>query len=572
MKKVLFVVPHLSTGGLPQYTFKLIESLKNNYDVYCLENNDVTGGILTVQRNRISKLLKNKFYSLTHDKLDIHSIISKINPDIIHFQEIPQTFISMEDLDKIYYPNRNYKIVVTTHSSNTNPKDIIYGADRFILVSNWSKNKFVSSFGEDLCQIWEYPIEKISYSKSDAKRELGFDTNYKHILNVGLFTSGKNQKELIEIARKMKNERVKFHFVGNQAINFKDYWEPIMQDFPDNCIWHGEREDVDKFYKASDMFYFTSNFELNPLVVKEAIGYGLPTFIKKLESYGNDYDNIVNYIHGDIGTQIKTIKSFLGLNGDPDTITIILAHANTIYRKKLLKECIEKISGEKLLSSNYIVDSEIQEMCDYVLYTKNNPLLFADDFKKYNLSYNYWWIDKEGVRHTKPFEYEHGYAVYTLIQNGLRYAKNLGKHKVHVVNYDYLIDEVTLKEHEEIIEKYDAVFYEHLDSAYEGPSYNGAFFSGNINSLESFFETFKTIDDYYFDGDGFNILERKLQKHYQKNNYNIFTQPIDVLKKNSIVDRECLLDISKSEKHENMITKKLRNEIDEKEYKFKHNL
>ena len=51
----------------------------------------------------------------------------------------------------------------------------------------------------------------------------------------------------------MKNERVKFHFVGNQAINFKDYWEPIMQDFPDNCVYHGERDDVDKFYKASDM-------------------------------------------------------------------------------------------------------------------------------------------------------------------------------------------------------------------------------------------------------------------------------------------------------------------------------
>lgn len=314
MKKVLFVVPHLSTGGLPQYTFKFIESIKNKYDVYCLEYQDITGGILTVQRNKIVNLLGNNFYSLSHHNKNIHEVILEITPDVIHFQEIPQSFIVNEDLNKIYSDNRKYKIVVTTHGSNTNPKEIIYSADKFILVSNWSKDIFIEEFGKELCDIWEYPIDKNEYNKDHAKKELGFDSNFKHILNVGLFTPGKNQGELIELARKLQDKPIKFHFVGNQAGNFENYWKPIMDKFPSNCIWHGERENVDKFYKAADVFYFTSNLELNPLVVKEALSYGLPTFIKKLETYGNEYDDRVNYITKDINDNVKKLLHVLNMN------------------------------------------------------------------------------------------------------------------------------------------------------------------------------------------------------------------------------------------------------------------
>lgn len=316
MKKVLFVVPHLSTGGLPQYTLKLMESIKDSYESYCIEYQDITGGVLTVQRNKIFDLLQKNFYSLSYSNKTIHDIISDIKPDIIHFQEIPQSFIPTEDLDKIYSNERRYKIVVTTHGSHTNPKDIIYSADKFILVSNWSKDIFVEEFGKDMCDVWEYPIKKIDYNKDDAKKELGFDSNFNHVLNVGLFTSGKNQGELIELARKLQDKPIKFHFVGNQAANFEEYWKPLMKDFPSNCIWYGEREDVEKFYKASDVFYFTSNLELNPLVVKEALSYGLPTFIKKLHTYEDEYDGKVNYITDNKHTNIKKLLDILKMNNN----------------------------------------------------------------------------------------------------------------------------------------------------------------------------------------------------------------------------------------------------------------
>jgi malate dehydrogenase (oxaloacetate-decarboxylating)(NADP+) len=79
-------------------------------------------------------------------------------------------------LKKIYDESRNYYILATTHSSNTKPENIKYTADKFILVSEWSKGVFDNVFkGSIPCEVWEYPIIKVEYDKDKAKEELGFD-------------------------------------------------------------------------------------------------------------------------------------------------------------------------------------------------------------------------------------------------------------------------------------------------------------------------------------------------------------------------------------------------------------
>jgi len=299
MEKILFIVPHLSTGGMPQFVLKQIEIFKEKYEIYLVEWEDITGGVYVVQRNVIKQLLGERFFSLNHEK-SILDIIKKVNPSVIHFHEVPETFIDNTKLEKIYSSEREYFIVVTTHSSTTDPSSFSYISDRYILVSEWSKDIFVDHFGESTsCEVWEYPIEKIEYDKEVSKTEMGWDDDKTHVLNVGLFTRGKNQGALFALAKTLGDDFV-FHFVGNQAMNFEDYWGPLMKDVPSNCIVHGERNDVDRFYKAADIFYFTSNFELSPLAVKEALSYGLPTFIKKLHTYKDMYDGkVCCYITGD---------------------------------------------------------------------------------------------------------------------------------------------------------------------------------------------------------------------------------------------------------------------------------
>jgi hypothetical protein len=297
-KKLLYVAPHLSTGGQPQYLYKQLKHFINEFDIEVVEINNSGGDAFVVQKNRI-KLLAI-VHTLGEDKSKILDVIEKFKPDIIHFQEIAQFDLATDILDKIFRKDRPYFIVQTTHGSFTNPSDIIYHPDRYVLVSEWSRRKFEDIGVETM--LWEYPIEDYKVDKEKAQKELGFDPEWKHVLNVGLFSPGKNQGEIFNIARQMEKYKIKFHFVGNQAMNFEHYWLPLMKHKPDNCVIWGERDDVDTFYEASDMFYFSSILELNPLSVKEALSWKLPSLFRKLHTYLDTYDThpLVNYIDDDL--------------------------------------------------------------------------------------------------------------------------------------------------------------------------------------------------------------------------------------------------------------------------------
>ena len=56
-KKLRYIAPHLSTGGLPQYLCKKIELIGDYYDIYVIEWSNHTGGKLVVQRNKILNLV-----------------------------------------------------------------------------------------------------------------------------------------------------------------------------------------------------------------------------------------------------------------------------------------------------------------------------------------------------------------------------------------------------------------------------------------------------------------------------------------------------------------------------------
>jgi hypothetical protein len=299
-KKLLYVCPHLSTGGQPQYTYKQVKHFLNDFEIEVVEINNSGGDAFVVQKNRIKSLVP--LHTLGENKKEILDIIRIFNPDIIHFQEIPQFDLGKDILDKIFDNKRKYFIIATTHGSFTNPSEITHHPDRYVLVSKWSKQKFDEANLGVETELWEYPIEEYKFDKEAAQKELGFEQDWKHVLMVGLFSQGKNQGEIFSIARQLEKYKIKFHFVGNQAMNFESYWAPLMQHKPDNCIVWGERNDVDTFYAASDLFYFSSILELNPLSVKEALSYKLPCLFRKLHTYLDTYDNnpLVTYINDDL--------------------------------------------------------------------------------------------------------------------------------------------------------------------------------------------------------------------------------------------------------------------------------
>jgi hypothetical protein len=308
MKTLLIITPHMSTGGCPQVVTKKVEVLKNYYNVVVVEW-ECVAWLFVVQRNRVINMIGDKFITLSENKeYDLFNVINDYNPDYIMIEEFSETFMSNHIMKRLYSRDRDYKIFETTHSSHTQPNWKRFLPDKFIFVSPYSLEVF-KDMGVPMDLI-EYPIDNRIPNKEHYQSLLGLDPEYKHIINIGLFTHGKNQGYAFEIARLLQEYKIKFHFLGNQAGNFIDYWKPIMENKPDNCIVWGERNDVDSWIQACDIHLFSSRLELNPLSIKESLEYGKPTMIFNLPTYKNKYEN-ENNIHFLTGSVVKDSENLL---------------------------------------------------------------------------------------------------------------------------------------------------------------------------------------------------------------------------------------------------------------------
>jgi FkbM family methyltransferase len=318
MKKILFIAPHLSTGGLPQVLVNKLELLKDDYTIKCVEWS-WHGDAFVVQKNRIKNLIgPQNLFMLGEDKDKIFDLIHNFQPDIICLEEFCEHFISEEINEKLFSSKRTYKIFETTHDSSIPVTNKRWFPDKFIFVSPF--NAFRYSMFDVPYEIIEYPIDVVDPNKEWAQNELMLDPEWKHVVNVGLFTERKNQGYIFEMAKQLQDQKILFHFVGNQADNFKHYWEPLMENIPNNCVVWGERSDVDTFLQAADLFLFPSrgdrnNKELNPIAIKEAIKYKLPMMMFNLDVYCGKYNNDskIKFMTGDINQDNDTLLDILNV-------------------------------------------------------------------------------------------------------------------------------------------------------------------------------------------------------------------------------------------------------------------
>ena len=320
--KILFLAPHLSTGGMPSFLLRRIKALMNNenFELFVVEYADIGGWAYVVQKNEIKKIIKpENFFTLYEDKSLLMNIIKDNNIDIVHADEILEAFehsnrIPDSMFNDLYNNDRTWKIVETCHNVWFNPNTSKrYNPDGYAFCTPWHKFKTFSEM-PSYAEVLPFPIENkvpTYLEKIEAKALLGMDPNKKHVINVGLWTSGKNQKEGVEVAKSLEesNPEIQFHFIGNQAPNFEEYWGPIMSDLPSNVTVWDERSDVENFMKAADLFMFNSTWECNPLVLREAASFGLKILSRNLEQYMDMFTPYITEIDGDItSTKYKIIS------------------------------------------------------------------------------------------------------------------------------------------------------------------------------------------------------------------------------------------------------------------------
>jgi glycosyltransferase involved in cell wall biosynthesis len=448
MKKLLYIAPHLSTGGLPQYLLKKIQLLINEYEIYLVEWSNHSGGFFIVQRDQLIELLGDRFFEVGEDKTNLFYIISSIQPDVIHLEEFPEFFMEPSIAKELYKQDRKYAIVETSHDSSFDPEQKQFYPDHFAFISEWHINQYRNV---NIPQtIVYYPIEyKERPDRTEALKELGLDPSKKHILHIGLFTPRKNQAEFFDYARALP--QYEFHCVGNQAGNFQFYWQPLMENKPSNVHVWGERKDVDNFYKSMDLFLFTSrgtvtDKETMPLVIREATSWRMPTLIYNLPVYMNYWDQFenINYLDfSDFKQNCNIIKGHFETVANKE-IFIISTYPSDASITQTTKECIEALKQEGktvMLTSHIAVPQELSDLADYTVVDNNNILT------KHSYYCNFWAQYPEYKVHINlrgnNNDVYHGPSVYTNYRNGVALADSLGYNVAYLMNYDYILQNTT---------------------------------------------------------------------------------------------------------------------------------
>ena len=432
-KKLVFLAPHLSTGGMPEFLLKRIEALNDSdeFEVHVIEY-CLYATTYVVQRDKIKSILGDRFHEIAHLgdlKQDLREarlieLLETINPDIIHIEETPESFdtfnqLSFETQQSIYSADRSWRIAETCHNIWFQPNENkrIF-PDAFALVSpEHAINTFATT--PSIKKEIHFPI--IEHRVSELRRKkclenFGFDpeAHQYHLVNIGLWTPGKNQGEAIQWARALDAQdpgKFQFHFVGNQASNFESYWGPLMKNLPANCHIHGERGDVDTFYQFADAIVFNSTWECNPLTVRQSLGYPIPVIARNLPQYHDIYKDQIVEITPDLSENIERIIN--ALQGDrplpvdegvdyfkDQHISLYNKMLMTPVRRELNKDqksfSLEWINGPKVISN---VDRDLRVdfiLDDAVVYS--NTLKGKGHWCKPSIEYWADWVVKiDGV-------------------------------------------------------------------------------------------------------------------------------------------------------------------------------
>lgn len=309
--KMLVVAPHLSTGGMPQYLLKYLEIHKVIYSQIKVVEFSNFSSEFVVQKNKIKSLIGEENlitlgdypdWQIDHDlylenRMKLLDIIEEFQPDIVYMSGTPECYEYKlppdEVMGQVYKADRKYKIIETNHTNSFDFLNKKYIPDEFMFCSplHMDKTKHI-----DVPKIiWECPI--IVQDRPDRDNvlgELGLDPSYLHILNVGLMNPNKNQKYIFDLAKKFRDKKVQFHFVGNKCF-LKDCGilsEDIAQK---NCKIWGERNDVDRFMSCMDIYLFPSKKELNPLTIKEALSWNMEVIASEDKNYTHQYKEYSNF-------------------------------------------------------------------------------------------------------------------------------------------------------------------------------------------------------------------------------------------------------------------------------------
>ena len=186
-------------------------------------------------------------------------------------------------------------------------------------------------------------------------------------------------------------------------------------------------------------------------------------------------------------------------------LIIITSYHPTLEQEDMLRSLVNNISNlnkdfDVMISSHSYVPKDICDKVDYVIYDKENNILTGDEYRAtlwVSLTDNYKiYTQYVGNQNTML-------AVWKLQITAFNLAKSLGYKKVHKIEYDTIINDLSeFKDNSKLLDEYDTVFYSSKSTypPFNIKSISGMVESLNLSSLIPIFQIYNEnlIIDYYY--------------------------------------------------------------------------
>jgi hypothetical protein len=221
-------------------------------------------------------------------------------------------------------------------------------------------------------------------------------------------------------------------------------------------------------------------------------------------------------------------------------LVLITSYHPTLKQEDMLRNLVNNISNlskdfDIMISSHSYVPKDICDKVNYVIYDKENKILTGDEHRAtlwVKLTDNYK-INTQYVGNQNTM-----LAAWKLVISAYSLAKSLGYNKIHKVEYDTIINDLSeLEDNSKLLNEYDTILY---GSNYLVPPFNIKDISGMVQSLKvsnipSLFLSYNEnkIMEYYY-SKGKNIPERLRHLLEIENNNKIYYKSWDLLKTPSI--------------------------------------
>ena len=332
MKKILFCVRDLSTGGVQRSLINLLKALKPSVeskelqvDLFVLKHigelsKDVPKFVKIIEANKkfwpfgVSNAQASQFSPLFKFKRMVKAAISKIFTNSIFINRAlnQQDFLGEYDavisfavsisnrglyagwaeaaLEKTKSNNKMIYIhndFLKSGLNNDYTVGLIKKFNKILFVSNGCKTSFVKAYPElkEKCYVLYNLVDSGDIIKKAKLKETSIQLNFDvtNFISVSRLSSEKGYLRSLAVMRKLKDDGFKFvwHVLGDGPMKSKIEREIARLRLEECVKLYGNQENPYKFIKVMDFLYLGSIHESFGLVLIESMILGVPVLTTK---------------------------------------------------------------------------------------------------------------------------------------------------------------------------------------------------------------------------------------------------------------------------------------------------